>query len=1399
MEKEVKHRLKRNRRRERAERMQAQRDHGDSAEDETLSGVKPPRPPVRRKKSKEPVFEEDIIDGFAILAFRSYEELETAVKVATTKNTKYNTLGEDKIRTQVGPRVIHRHSPAPGHDAGTSDDSGRASEVRPSGPPHGHRESSHDRLSDASSRCSSGKGYICDSEGEDDKGSDAGSLFAATPTSTPRKHDLLETGAPQPTPLTNGIGTPPGSGVRPSPSPAATAPAPVHQPNGLTANTRNPAATTLPHFQAPHLDKKLEGDRNSKQNRLESLPPRLDANARLEPNPNDKSRPETNSRLDTNSQVLDKRLESNTHIESKRLDANTHQHLVNNLDKRLDGHLNHLEKGMHIESKRIDGINLHLDKNRLDSVHLDKRIDVLPVHLLEKGRMENPVVPSHIDKRTLENAPGQIDKRLENSVHAPSSLDKRMDAHAPGIMDKGRMERDVSIAHAPVSSPAHGPAIPNSAPPGSHSHSPALPNNPPHQPAVHPGSNSISHKTHPNSLHPNHMYQNPMRTHTSIHNPGLPSHNMNSLHNSQVPPKKPLVLHNPGLPNSIRPPSNPSTTSSVPLSTTSASLVISNSNPSTAVNSLAMSGSSNNLPTTLGLSNSVAGSNSIPQHPSLHSISHLSNPSRPPSNSGAPPRPGSNPQIGGSRSDPNQPGPRTNTPVAPHPGLPNHPSHSISQRLSPAPSSTSTSTAPTSSTSVIPPHPGLPTSTSSSNSGHPSLAMHPGLAPGNMLNNSPGAGSPGIHSGYPLPLSGAPPYPPYPPLYAPYSSTLQHSPYLPPRIDPPISSVGSPVSKQQSVVSGGPMVTTSSAIVTTSTTTSHRDIVTTPVINRSHSPRGHSPNRERDSYSSNVSSLSRGSVTPVSGAPTASPFSSTAPSSSLANPSPFVKNPVWVSTPGPGPTRPSLHPSSFPPPMFAPPMPPPQGPPGPAPFSAESLFSQSNQADFIRRELDTRFLASQERSLGVNPAFLRTEMHHHQHQHTHVHQHQGPSLFPPPPLFKDIPKLGGVDSPFYRGNLGLASYPGFSPGLLGPGLPSTPFAPPSHLPTFTPKQVGDTSKPRIVKSGKWNAMHVRVAWEIYHHQQKQTAEGKSGMGAPGAKDAMLRPPGHLFPPPPGPRHDLSGYPPGFLPPPHMGSAVSPFGRYPPVGSFATPPGGFPGMPGFPTRDINLGSLQAVHDPWRLRGPGAFPVGPSPWSLKPEPTAIDRREIEERERERAEREREREKERLRREREERERERERREREEKRKLEAERERREKERREMERRDLERLSKVRERSPIRNGEVKEEPRPVKDEDVVMLGRTGPTGPYPPHPYSLGRHPGLRPPPLASHFAPPGWPPPPGGDPYGYRLDPLLRYNPLVPYRTEEDEQRAKLYGGYLPPPSHHPPSSPALLKKEESQSR
>ncbi|CAG9812820.1 unnamed protein product [Phaedon cochleariae] len=95
MDAEVK---QRNRRRKRAQRMQAQReinkaDHldGDSG-DEDVIPAKPPRPPNRRKKSKEPLCEEDIIDGFAILQFRSYEDLEVSTKHDYHNNLSCNFL-----------------------------------------------------------------------------------------------------------------------------------------------------------------------------------------------------------------------------------------------------------------------------------------------------------------------------------------------------------------------------------------------------------------------------------------------------------------------------------------------------------------------------------------------------------------------------------------------------------------------------------------------------------------------------------------------------------------------------------------------------------------------------------------------------------------------------------------------------------------------------------------------------------------------------------------------------------------------------------------------------------------------------------------------------------------------------------------------------------------------------------------------------------------------------------------------------------------------------------------------------------------------------------------------------------------------------------------------------------
>lgn len=89
-------RNQRNRRRERAQRMQAERDKDvvdgggnaagvgepdDSADEDTATPPVREKPPQRRKKQQKensPLLEEDIIDGFAILAFKTYEDLEVS-------------------------------------------------------------------------------------------------------------------------------------------------------------------------------------------------------------------------------------------------------------------------------------------------------------------------------------------------------------------------------------------------------------------------------------------------------------------------------------------------------------------------------------------------------------------------------------------------------------------------------------------------------------------------------------------------------------------------------------------------------------------------------------------------------------------------------------------------------------------------------------------------------------------------------------------------------------------------------------------------------------------------------------------------------------------------------------------------------------------------------------------------------------------------------------------------------------------------------------------------------------------------------------------------------------------------------------------------------------------------
>jgi hypothetical protein len=146
-------------------------------------------------------------------------------------------------------------------------------------------------------------------------------------------------------------------------------------------------------------------------------------------------------------------------------------------------------------------------------------------------------------------------------------------------------------------------------------------------------------------------------------------------------------------------------------------------------------------------------------------------------------------------------------------------------------------------------------------------------------------------------------------------------------------------------------------------------------------------------------------------------------------------------------------------------------------------------------------------------------------------------------------------------------------------------------------------------------MHVRIAWEIYHHQAKQNPDKAAGVKPPD----MLRPPSHMYPPSPNVRpHELppnpTGYPPSaaslqgrspFDPSPlsasflgspssHLGkihdqfllekqksinnfnfiAGVSPFGRYAsPFGVGASP---FTGLSPF-ARDIPIGTPL---DPWR---------------------------------------------------------------------------------------------------------------------------------------------------------------------------------------------------------------------------
>ncbi|XP_065761032.1 fibrosin-1-like protein isoform X8 [Muntiacus reevesi] len=313
-------------------------------------------------------------------------------------------------------------------------------------------------------------------------------------------------------------------------------------------------------------------------------------------------------------------------------------------------------------------------------------------------------------------------------------------------------------------------------------------------------------------------------------------------------------------------------------------------------------------------------------------------------------------------------------------------------------------------------------------------------------------------------------------------------------------------------------------------------------------------------------------------------------------------------------------------------------------FSQPIMYCQPHSGilidhELLRQELNARFLV-QSAPLGPG-ALLRAEFHQHQHTHQHTHQHQhtfapfpaGPPPTPllppaaPPPFDKYTPKL---DSPYFRHS---NFFPPFPPAV--PGLPALlphpgPFG--SLQGAFQPK-VSDPYRTAIRKPGKWCAVHVQIAWQIYHHQQKIKMQLEPHKLDVGTKlDLFSRPPApgvfaglhcpqdlarplfsssgatHPAANPFGP----SAHPGSFLPAGHL---TDPFSRsstfgglgslgsnaFGGLGSHALTPGG--GGIFAPKEGPTLHGLPSPHEAWnRLhRAPPSFPT-PPPW---PKPVDTER--------------------------------------------------------------------------------------------------------------------------------------------------------------------------------------------------
>ncbi|KAL7028373.1 hypothetical protein ACKWTF_005815 [Chironomus riparius] len=1454
MEIDVKQSKQRNKRRERAQRMQAERDKdadgvgivdGDSADEDSK---KPIRPPQRRKKANifkepSPILEEDVVDGFAILSFKSYEDLEYAIKLANKRNEKRlsaiteltTIMLEDKLPKIDTGQIKDEHGDgrdrerewnyknnnhhithttnniAFNHDPGTSDDSGRASErLTTSSVAQRDQDSSRDRLSDASSRCSSGKGYICDSEGDDDKASDGGSTTASTTTSAavvPRKpvDSFQTTGVP----LSNG---PLGLG-------GSLSPVPCQPSNSGPAPNPSPAPAALPPPSLPFATTPLQVNNEPLNTHLTSLPnhvgsiqnngqqtstttatiPNGKVPASSTVNNNNNKLPTTCTTTSLSSPNSKQTMVSSpsagsspggqmTTTTTVTSNNNNNSNSSNNSSKKHSPTISNLLAPTTSTVTTTSNVQLQQQQAPITT-----SVMAIPSPVSSTSSLSSISIPSRLGSSTPPVTPASIVNA--NSINTPTST-----AQTPPTSMQPQQQQQIQQQTPQIQSTQHQQSQPQQPQPPS-IQSQSMPQHPTIDQMTNQQLQSMSNA----SLLPTSLGMPP-----TLNGPGIPTMmglgGLGPLGHLAAPPYRalyPYGLYSPyGMaphPYGAMPPTPIAPPALSPRSSEnrrdSSPLVLSKPIKSVTPNS-------NSQPT----NNLQSSSNSTtPAGPNYISSSSAA----------------------------------TNSPRSYSPSSRERDNFSVS-------SLSSKSTTVTPSSSVI-------SYNNTGPSGQPTSANMPPimgnsaslLSPYGLSGQSPvitSSAASSLYTGsslsYPTKIPGFPPPSSWPPPLS--SASNMSSPIMTTMAGPGLSGRPTPITptsvaqqQQQQQPSFGPSPSFAAPLpppsaVPTSVASVNSHPFSAESLLTNKPDQADLLRRELDNRFLDRSGLNQ-------------PPSVSIPTSSMSQ-SPVSS--AIASIPTSSSSRPSAQAT----------------PPG----SANNSNPGSNSGS-----VPTTPTAQQSAS---NIPFLRQELHHHQHQHTHLHQHQhqhqallpgapSASIFPPP-LFKDIPKIGAGDSPFYRTAplMGMPPYP-YPSGILHPGLSGpTQFVPPSHLQSFVPKQQGppavvDPTKPKQVKTGRWNAMHVRIAWEIYHHQAKQNPEKASS--AAGVKpEQMLRP---MYPPPSSPsvrQHEMT-QPPSFpqTAPPSMqgrpfdpmtanflsspsGLGVSPFGRY---GSpFASPFGGLSPY----AREMQLGGPL---DPWRnsalsrnMGNMGNMGYPPPPqaltaaWPMKPDP-GLDaaRREAEERERQMRERE---ERDRQRREREEKERkEREReeklrKEQQEREQRERERERKEKERREMERREMERermlqqqrlndsAKLVRDRSPLRNGDsdirIKEEPR--KDE-AEMLMRTdpryqmaawqmasrNPTHMLPPPHLTRG---GMIGPPgsfvgLPSHYPPtPGWPP--GLDPYRdpYRLmDPMLRSYPMNPMldamRAEEAKayaQATALYRGKDPSPvpqQGHPPTVPS----------